>query len=148
MESLLVRAKDLDGNLVTGYFRKIGLVDYETKELRIVSQILMDEVNVNNNGVEIDPETICKCTGLKDKTGKLIFEGDYLVEANKYEQIEYLVEWCKDNAGFKVVDVRTYWGAGYQGTADNTLVGLDFTDTKWIIISNKFDNPELLKADS
>lgn len=35
-----------------------------------------------NEHVEIDPSTLCQCTGLKDKNGKLIFEGDIVNDDN------------------------------------------------------------------
>lgn len=67
--------------------------------------------------------SIEQCTGLKDKNGKLIYEGD-IVKNNKHM---YQVEWYVN--GFAVND-------GYDYLIDNE---------EWEIIGNIHENPELLE---
>ena len=49
----------------------------------------------DNEHVEIDPATLCQCTGLKDRKGKLIFEGDVVfIHDDDYNPVgTYVVEW-------------------------------------------------------
>jgi uncharacterized phage protein (TIGR01671 family) len=77
---------------------------------------------------EVRPETISQYTGLKDKKGKEIYEGDILrgeFYGYPFDCIEtFTVKWHKADAGFL---------ANY------------FNNAKCEVIGNIFDNPELLE---
>lgn len=80
----------------------------------------------------IDPETVCQYTGLTDKNGKKIFEGD-IVNHDMSGAIGTVKWYCEDYAGWCVDDI-------YIGEQQ-------FTDEMWNeceVIGNIFDNPELL----
>jgi len=47
----------------------------------------------SNGGIEIDPATVGQCTGLKDKNGTLIFEGDIVKYDNGNQAYVATVEW-------------------------------------------------------
>lgn len=86
----------------------------------------------DNHGVNIapvDPSTLGECTGLRDKNGKLIFEGDI---------------------------VRVFGGEHYYGVyeCDEIIVIKDITDGICVymeaaeymeVIGNIHDNPEMLE---
>lgn len=80
---------------------------------------------------EIDIATLCACTGLKDKNGKLIWENDILNSGN------LVVTWREELASYCL----TKKGWMYQHFFGEAVDSCDCE-----VIGNIFDNPELLEV--
>ena len=88
-------------------------------------------------GFEVDTSTICQCTGLKDKKGNLIWEND-IVNCTDAECCGY-ISWNETEAGF-------YFNVLFEdGRFDEEHI-YDYQDCMEVI-SNIFDNPELLERE-
>lgn len=106
--------------------QEIKFSPYQTNECKIV-------------GYEVDRNTICQCTGLKDKNGKLIWEND--IVRDEYGNF-YKAFWQNNYYQFSLSCVKT-----------NVFP----TDAKWNlwsfksfeieVIGNIFDNPGSLESE-
>ena len=116
MREILFRGKKLsngewyEGDLLVSRQRKIGLI-------------------LPNNGKEckiIDPETVGQFTGLTDKNGNRIFEGDIVKHEGKIYEMKYLEKYAR----FAPTNKSTV----FMVCAFNHLE----------VVGNIHDNPELL----
>lgn len=106
---------------------------------------------INEGGyrdIEIDPETVGQFTGLLDKNGKRIFDGDivhYLYEPGKgfwNSNQNSVIEWR--STGFFM---RGITGTNKYACSTGWLVSIPHGDGKCFkIIGNIYDNQELLKG--
>ena len=93
---------------------------------------------------EVDPSTICQCTGLKDMNGKLIWEND-IVDGHIKRGAAFLnclVLWNESKARF---DVRAK-GCNFPMTLDEVTGDISVGGLDYEVVGNKFDNPELLEV--
>lgn len=85
IESIKFKAKRLDGKgWVCGYF-------YEENGNTYIIENRQKESKLNRNSTyQVDPSTVCMFTGLRDRDGKEIWEGDILQDVDD-DNIKYVV---------------------------------------------------------
>ena len=87
---------------------------------------------------KVDPSTICQCTGLKDKNGKLIWENDIVrVTINSGSTI------CRCAFADTVANFQLW----QKHTIKSTSTVLNLGNYECEVIGNIFDNQELLESE-
>lgn len=142
MREIKFRGKSLDGKWLFGYiYRYVNRDGIDTVAI----------IEIDNNGFDatlnlhkISHNTIGQFTGLHDKNGKEIYEGDIIRSFDSQgEPILHAIEYENNDAQFIVVL------AGYT----KYDFGCSGITQKWInefekeVIGNIHDNPELLKQE-
>ena len=94
-----------------------------------------------SNIIEVKKDTICRCTGLKDKNGKLIWENDVVGFWDTYSTENGQAE--MDCIGKVVWDDETI---SFQVTNRLSAESYEVLD-ECSVIGNIFDNPELLESE-
>ena len=93
------------------------------------------------NSIEVDSSTICQCTGLKDKNGKLIWENDIVSYWDSYSTENGLAE--ADCIGKVVWDDETI---SFQVTNRLSAESWEVLDDECSVVGNAIDNKELLEV--
>lgn len=129
MREILFRGKRVDnGEWVYGFYWEFYKKE---KTLSVIRTELIDAANVI-----VKPETVGQYTGLKDKNGKKIFEGDILKHLHTSVEIKSYYEYMEV---FYDEETASFY-AGYEEL--------------WLIcggsevVGNIHDNPELLEVNN
>lgn len=116
--------------------------------IELIAQKTISPIQIN--GIGIKEETVGQFTGLFDKNGKEIYEGDivewlFLSYGCYGEQENYLkgyIEWHQGGLIFNVTE-NDFEDAGFYAISD---LHTD-TESDVKILGNIYDNPELIKEE-
>ena len=129
MREIIFRGKRIDnGEWVEGYFVNLWLMHYQKHQ----------PIITDNNAVsyDVDPSTVGQYTGLTDKNGKRIFEGD-IVKTDKFSEPnkQYIIKYNLQFGAFIGQDRYNLYFVTFDGDSG-----------EFEVIGNIHDNPELLKG--
>ena len=124
MREILFRGKTFDGRWVMG---DLSQHKNGKKFIKCGSAV---------QSYEVIPETVGQYTGLTDKNGKKIFEGDIvrMFYASGYVEVG-VIRYSNDTCRFRFVVEENHIGYGFDDTDIMEVIG------------NVYDNPELLKGE-
>lgn len=122
-ERYLYKAKTCNGEWVT------GLLAHKDNKYYISNKAGMPFA------FEVRPDTICSCTGLKDKNGKLIWENDIA----KCQDVVGKVGWNETHLAFTIL-------ANVNGNMQYYYIDESLGE-EIEVIGSIFDNPGLLEVE-
>lgn len=130
MREILYRAKCADdGKWVYGWYSKYAFTQWPLKDC-IIPEDDAQEGYLHHE--QVDPATVGQFTGLTDRNGVKIFEGDVL---QTYNDTTFLVEWDDENGRF----------LGFIIERERRIIYID-REPKAHVIGNIHDTPELLEV--
>ena len=119
LENIKFKAKSLrDGKWIFGDLMK------ESYGARII-----EHTSKASNWIAVDPNTVCQFTGLKDKKGKEVYEGD-IIRNPEFPFEKRTVTWNDLYSCFEPINKD-----GYENRSFTSLVLFK----KWTVVGNKFD---------
>ena len=136
MREILFRGKRIDnGELVEGVI--VHQTDFYGDS--VDRYFIIDGTDTDDNigpAYRVHPDTVGQFTGLTDKNGKMIFEGDFVVVPLSGKSAKGIVEYFKtDICGFVVITQPQY---------SNYVLQKNYA---YEVIGNIHDNPDLLGGD-
>ena len=134
MREILFRGKkESDNEWIDGYYVQTNDYLDEKKHNLIFEVNSVNYPRCEIAGVhEVDPETVGQFTGLTDKNGAKIFEGD-IIQTDDTDEEPAKVFYDEEETEFAVIIDNCYYG-----------LGSNFNETDLTVIGNIHDNPELL----
>lgn len=142
MREILFRGKRKDsGEWVFGcYYKQSEFYNDEVDDHIIITSHEDLSFDQALEYCDVQAETVGQFTGLTDKNGTKIFEGD-LISDGGMNGIPRVVRWIESSALFKCPLVRKHWAYDYN---DVPLWSMQSEKTE--VIGNIHDNPELLEG--
>jgi len=151
MREILFRGKSkINGEWVYGFYSGENCSEIFSPMFK------QDNIIIKGSGfwVEVDPETVGEFTGLTDKDGTGIFEGDILQgdeypycsdgNYNYYAEVVWFDDGC---CGFGLCTHKNPKST-VRGISDGNCEWFeDFDSNNWSVVGNIYDNPELIGGD-
>lgn len=137
----LFKAKRIDngewiiGSLIQAPFMGTvrSWISSESEDKERLRSISTNSHKAEWRSIEVQTDTICQCTGLKDKAKNLIWEND--IAEISTEDGYFSIDWDEDTARFVM-------------SGDGLIVDFDnFWPHEVEVVGNRVDNPELLEVE-
>lgn len=147
MREILFRGKDIDGKWVEGYY----IVDEMDENKAYIGYVFGSDGRQPHDTdiVMVDKSTVCQYTGLTDRNGKKIFEGDIITYQHDNDDCPFPNKDTKRRVGRVYFQEFRSCFAVAEGKNGSAMINQDLfkyvqNGNRVEVIGNIFDNPELI----